>query len=71
MKIFIDTANLDEIRESASMGILDGVTTNPSLVAKEKKRFPKIVGRNMLDRGWPDKRGSDFSGLRWNDERST
>jgi transaldolase len=36
MKIFIDTANLQEIKEAASMGILDGVTTNPSLVAKEK-----------------------------------
>ncbi|MEO8447041.1 MAG: fructose-6-phosphate aldolase [bacterium] len=35
MKIFIDTANLDEIREVNEMGILDGVTTNPSLVAKE------------------------------------
>jgi len=35
MKIFIDTANLDEIREAKDMGILDGVTTNPSLVAKE------------------------------------
>lgn len=35
MKIFIDTANLDEIREAADMGILDGVTTNPSLVSKE------------------------------------
>lgn len=35
MKIFIDTANLDEIKEANDMGILDGVTTNPSLVAKE------------------------------------
>ncbi|MGB9179044.1 MAG: fructose-6-phosphate aldolase [Pyrinomonadaceae bacterium] len=35
MKFFIDTANLEEIREAASLGILDGVTTNPSLVAKE------------------------------------
>ncbi len=35
MDIYIDTANLDEIREAASMGVLDGVTTNPSLVAKE------------------------------------
>ena len=35
MKIFIDTANLNEIREAADMGVLDGVTTNPSLVAKE------------------------------------
>ena len=33
MKLFIDTANLAEIREAASWGILDGVTTNPSLVA--------------------------------------
>lgn len=35
MKFFIDTANLDEIREAQGMGMLDGVTTNPSLVAKE------------------------------------
>ena len=35
MKIFIDTANLKEIKEAADMGLLDGVTTNPSLVAKE------------------------------------
>lgn len=35
MKIFIDTANLNEIKEAADMGLLDGVTTNPSLVAKE------------------------------------
>jgi transaldolase len=36
MKIFLDTANLDEIREAASLGVLDGVTTNPSLLSKEK-----------------------------------
>ena len=35
MKFFIDTANLDQIREAQSLGILDGVTTNPSLMAKE------------------------------------
>jgi transaldolase len=35
MKFFVDTANLNEIREAASLGILDGVTTNPSLIAKE------------------------------------
>ena len=39
MKFFIDTANVKEIREAASMGILDGVTTNPSLVAKEGRDF--------------------------------
>ncbi|HSR67008.1 MAG TPA: fructose-6-phosphate aldolase [Acidobacteriota bacterium] len=35
MKIFLDTANIDEIREGASLGLVDGVTTNPSLLAKE------------------------------------
>jgi transaldolase len=39
MKFFLDTANVDEIREAASMGVLDGVTTNPSLVAKEGRDF--------------------------------
>lgn len=43
MKIFIDTANLDEIRQAAEMGVLDGVTTNPSLVAKEKCNFKERV----------------------------
>lgn len=36
MKFFIDTANVEEIREAASLGILDGVTTNPTLLAREK-----------------------------------
>ena len=43
MKFFIDSANIDEIREAASLGILDGVTTNPSLVAKEGKNFRKLL----------------------------
>jgi len=43
MKFFIDTANIAEIREAASMGVLDGVTTNPSLVAKEGKDFRKLL----------------------------
>ena len=43
MKFFIDTANIAEIREAASMGVLDGVTTNPSLVAKEGKEFHKLL----------------------------
>jgi transaldolase len=43
MKIFIDTANLDEIREAASMGVIDGVTTNPSLMAKEKMPYREIL----------------------------
>ena len=43
MKFFIDTANIAEIKEAASMGLLDGVTTNPSLVAKEGKDFVKLL----------------------------
>ncbi len=43
MKIFLDTANVEEIREAASWGILDGVTTNPSLVAKEKRDFKGLL----------------------------
>lgn len=43
MKFFIDTANLDMIREIDSWGILDGVTTNPSLVAKEGTDTPTRV----------------------------
>jgi len=43
MKFFIDTASIDEIREAASLGILDGVTTNPSLVSKEGKDFRKLL----------------------------
>jgi len=43
MKFFIDTANINEIKEAAALGILDGVTTNPSLVAKEGKDFRKLL----------------------------
>jgi len=43
MKFFIDTANINEIKEAAAMGILDGVTTNPSLVAKEGKDFKTLL----------------------------
>jgi transaldolase len=43
MKFFLDTANLDEIRDVASWGILDGVTTNPSLCAKESLKFEDLV----------------------------
>ncbi len=43
MKFFIDTANVNEIREAASLGILDGVTTNPSLVAQEGQDFHAVL----------------------------
>jgi transaldolase len=43
MKIFIDTANVQEIREAVDMGVIDGVTTNPSLLSKEKGTAPDIL----------------------------
>lgn len=43
MKIFLDTANVGEIREAASWGVLDGVTTNPSLVSKEGREFESLL----------------------------
>ena len=43
MKFFIDTANLQQIKEAASYGLLDGVTTNPSLVAKESRNFIELL----------------------------
>jgi len=43
MKIFLDTANVEQIREANSWGIIDGVTTNPSLVAKEGRDFREVV----------------------------
>jgi len=43
MKFFIDTANIREIEEGLSLGMVDGVTTNPSLIAKEKRTFNEVV----------------------------
>ena len=43
MKIFIDTANIEEIKKANDWGVIDGVTTNPSLVAKEGREFEELV----------------------------
>jgi transaldolase len=43
MKLFIDTANIDEIEKANSLGILDGVTTNPTLIAREKQNFHELL----------------------------
>jgi transaldolase len=43
MKIFLDTASVSEIREGVALGVVDGVTTNPSLIAKEKRPFRPLV----------------------------
>lgn len=48
MKFFLDTANLQEIRQGAAWGIVDGVTTNPSLIAKEGRPFEKHI-REICD----------------------
>ena len=48
MKFFIDTANIQEIKEGIDLGMVDGVTTNPSLIAKEKKGFEEVV-KEILD----------------------
>ncbi|MCP4674266.1 MAG: fructose-6-phosphate aldolase [Deltaproteobacteria bacterium] len=48
MKIFIDTADVDAIREYADIGIVDGVTTNPSLIAKTGRKFEEVV-REICD----------------------
>jgi transaldolase len=48
MKFFIDSGNIDEIREATRLGLVDGVTTNPSLVAKENKDFDTVV-KDILD----------------------
>ena len=49
MKFFIDTANLDQIREAQSLGVLDGVTTNPSLMAKEGITGEKNIIQHYFD----------------------
>ncbi|RAM61365.1 transaldolase, partial [Mesotoga sp. SC_3PWM13N19] len=43
MKIFLDTANIDEIREGMKLGLVDGVTTNPTLVSRESVKFEQRV----------------------------
>ena len=53
MKIYLDTANVKEIHEAASLGLLDGVTTNPSLVVKEGRSFKEMLQRCV--RSWTDR----------------
>jgi len=43
LKFFLDTANVDEIRQGVEMGLVDGVTTNPTLVAREKRKFKETI----------------------------
>lgn len=77
MKFFVDTANVNEIREAAAMGVLDGVTTNPSLIAKEGRPFkegvleicdvvkgPVSVEVTAVEKDGMMKQGTEFAG--WN-----
>ncbi len=43
MQIFLDTANVEEIKRGVSLGVIDGVTTNPSLIAREKRKFKECI----------------------------
>lgn len=43
MKFFLDSANLNEVKEAAALGVIDGVTTNPSLIAKEKRDIKQVI----------------------------
>ncbi|MFH1004920.1 MAG: transaldolase family protein, partial [Bacteroidota bacterium] len=49
MKFFIDTANIEQIKEAQSLGVLDGVTTNPSLMAKEGIKGEKNILKHYVD----------------------
>ena len=49
MKFFIDTANLEQIRKAHELGVLDGVTTNPSLMAKENIRGTENCNRHYVE----------------------
>ena len=77
MKFFLDTANINEIREAAAMAVLDGVTTNPSLIAKEGRPFkegvleicdvvkgPVSVEVTAVDKDGMIKQGTEYAG--WN-----
>lgn len=66
MKYFIDTANLEEIKSAASMGILDGVTTNPSLAARESAPYHEILKQICATVSGPvsaEVLSTDYSGM--------
>ena len=48
MKFFIDTANVEDIKKANDMGVICGVTTNPSLIAKEGKVFEEVIAETSM-----------------------
>ena len=70
MKIFLDTADLEEIREYAATGLVDGVTTNPSLAAKTGRGLCRIAEGDLRHRAGPGQRRSAGHRFRRHDEGS-
>ena len=70
MKIFIDTANIDEIKRAVAWGVVDGVTTNPTLVAREKRNFKELVETYYPYCQRAHQRRSDKHRNRWHGKRS-
>ena len=69
MKLFIDTGNIKDIETLAALGIIDGVTTNPSLLAKEPGDYPREPEEDLRDRQGPGQRRGDGDRLRRHDAR--
>lgn len=65
MKLFIDTANVEEIRRANDMGIISGVTTNPSLIAKEGRDFRQVVAEIASIVDGPI--SAEVTGMKWNE----
>ena len=66
MKFFIDTANLDEIKRANDWGLVDGVTTNPSLIAKEKTTISDVIPQIVKIGNWPisvEVTANDYEGM--------
>lgn len=67
MKFFIDTANVEDIKKANDMGVICGVTTNPSLIAKEGRVFEEVIAESPPS--WTD-RSAERSGQRPTDAES-
>ena len=61
MKFFVDTANVEDIKKANDMGVICGVTTNPSLIAKEGRDFNEVIKEKMCIRDSPSRVGDDLA----------
>ena len=71
MNIYLDTANVKDIKEAVSQGSVDGITTNPSLAAKEGRNFKELFIGDLQPRRWSHQRGSHQCRSRCDRERGT